>query len=383
MSEAPADDAEARRRWQLVLGQEAKQRDGTPMAVDWSEGDEQLSAVLDFLFDREYDNRPGNLRDRSGDRGASALSVPGWLAKVRDLFPKSTAESLTRLALERYELTEILADKETLETVEPSVELLRALLAVRSAIPSDLLDAARRLVRKVADELRDKLEINVRRHFTGIRQPRSSSPIKIAKNFDVARTIRKNLQHYRPEEAALFVERTYFFSRVHRQNPWDIILLVDQSGSMVDSLIHSAVLAGIFRALPMLKTRLAVFDTEVVDLSEEVGDPVEVLMQVQLGGGTDIGQAVRYAETLVANPRKTIVVLITDFYEGGSTSDLLAATERLVASGVTMLGLAALDDRADPAYDKDLARRLAKRGMHLAALTPDRLAEWVAKRVRG
>jgi Mg-chelatase subunit ChlD len=178
------------------------------------------------------------------------------------------------------------------------------------------------------------------------------------------------------------LEKPLFYSRVHRQNPWDLFLVVDQSGSMVDSLIHSAVLVGIFQSLPMLRTRLIVFDTSVVDLTDQVGDPVELLLRVQLGGGTDIGQAVRFVDPFIARPKETMVVLITDFFEGADPKILMEQVARLAQHGVTLLGLAALDDRADPAYNKDLAKQLVKRGMHVAAMTPDHLAQWVAERVK-
>jgi Mg-chelatase subunit ChlD len=259
---------------------------------------------------------------------------------------------------------------------------LRSILAVRSIVPSRLLDAVRRIIRKVVAELREKLEIKVRQHFSGGADRRSPNALKLARNFDVVRTIRRNLKHFQPKESRLVLERPYFFSRIHRQNPWDLFLLVDQSGSMVDSLIHAAVLAGIFQNLRMLRTRLIAFDTSVVDFSDQIGDPVELLLRVQLGGGTDIGQALAYVDPLLTRPKETMVVLITDFYEGGDEKRLLDRIARLVQHGVTALGLAALDDRAEPAYNRDLAKKLAKRGMSIAAMTPDRLAEWVAERIR-
>jgi Mg-chelatase subunit ChlD len=370
---------ERRRRWRLILGPDS-QRNDQPSFL--TEQDAQIDQVLGYLFDREHDGSGGHRRDRIGTLDPSSLHVPQWLVMVRDLFPRSTAESLTKLALERYKLTAILADEETLQKIEPNIDLLRSILAVRSIVPSRLLDAVRRIIRKVVAELREKLEIKVRQHFSGGADRRSPNALKLARNFDVVRTIRRNLKHFQPKESRLVLERPYFFSRIHRQNPWDLFLLVDQSGSMVDSLIHAAVLAGIFQNLRMLRTRLIAFDTSVVDFSDQIGDPVELLLRVQLGGGTDIGQALAYVDPLLTRPKETMVVLITDFYEGGDEKRLLDRIARLVQHGVTALGLAALDDRAEPAYNRDLAKKLAKRGMSIAAMTPDRLAEWVAERIR-
>ncbi len=376
-----ASDDEMRRRWRLVLGSESRSEGEPPI---WSAEDAQIDLALGFLFDREAGSGDGHRRDqkKDGSLDPSRLTVSHWLAKVRDLFPHSTAETLTRLALERYKLTEILADEKTLESITPDLDLLRAILSIRSVVPARLLEAVRKIIRKVIADLRDKLDVKVRRHFGGGADRRNPSPLKLARNFDVARTIRKNLRHFQPADQQLILERPLFFSRIHRQNPWDLFLVVDQSGSMVDSIIHSAVLAGIFQNLRMLRTRLIAFDTSIVDLTDQIGDPVELLLSVQLGGGTDIAQAVSYVDELIARPKETMVVLITDFYEGGDPKKLVDVCAKMAHHGVTLLGLAALDDRDTPAYNKDLARRLAKRGMHIAAMTPDRLAQWVAQRVR-
>jgi Mg-chelatase subunit ChlD len=288
-----------------------------------------------------------------------------------------------RLALDRYGLTEVLADENLIETIEPDINLLRALLATKGVVPGSVLAAVRRLVRRVADQLTEKLRIEVLSCFTGARNRAQRSRTPLAKNFDPWTTIRRNLKHYQIESQSLVIERAYFHSRLQRRTPWDLLLVVDQSGSMADSVIHSAVLAGIFGSLPMLRTRLILFDTAVVDLTEHARDPVEVLMRVQLGGGTDIAGALEYAASWVRNPRRTILVLVTDFYEGGTLDDLYAVAGRLVESGVTCLGLAALDERAEPAFERAVADRLARLGMQIAAMTPDRLADWVSRIVRG
>jgi Mg-chelatase subunit ChlD len=195
--------------------------------------------------------------------------------------------------------------------------------------------------------------------------------------------VRRNLANYDPDEQKLYIRTPFFFSRVRRQaDRWQVIVVVDESGSMVSSVIHAAVTAAIFVGIQSLKTHLVLFDTNIVDVTDHVGDPVETMMKVQLGGGTDIGNAMRYAAGLVENPRRTIIVLITDFFEGAPVDRLLGVTKSLVESGVTVLGLAALDDRADPSYDRGLAEQMTALGAHVGAMTPGELAEWVAKKVR-
>jgi uncharacterized protein with von Willebrand factor type A (vWA) domain len=208
--------------------------------------------------------------------------------------------------------------------------------------------------------------------------------MKVARNFDFRQTLAANLHRYDPQRRKLYVERPVFISRTKRHaEPWDIILLIDQSGSMVDSVIHSAVMAACLWQLPGMRTRLVAFDTAVVDLTADVSDPVELLMKVQLGGGTDIAKAVAYAQSLIANPSKSIVVLVSDFYEGGSEHELVRRVKALVESGAKVLGLAALDSKAEPNYDREMAARLVREGAQIGAMTPGQLAGWLAEKVQG
>jgi Mg-chelatase subunit ChlD len=202
--------------------------------------------------------------------------------------------------------------------------------------------------------------------------------MKVAQNLDWRSTIRRNLKNYDRDRKRMIVDEVRFFSRVTRRMPWTVILCIDQSGSMTESVIHSAVMAGILAGLPLVKVKLVVFDTAVVDLSGHVDDPVEVLMSVQLGGGTDIGQAMAYCERLVEDPLRTVLVLVSDFCEGASPARLLGTCKRLAEARVKLLGLAALDLNANPSYDRQMADRLAAIGMDIAALTPNQLAQWLA-----
>jgi Mg-chelatase subunit ChlD len=248
---------------------------------------------------------------------------------------------------------------------------------------AQVLEMARVLVRRVIEQLMEKMSRPLQQPFLGAMDRNRRSSLKIAKNFDAETTIRRNLQHYDPEAKRLYIRTPYFHSRVRRHvDRWQIIVLVDESGSMADSVIHSAVTAAIFFGIKSIRTHLVLFDTEVVDVTEHCSDPVETVMKVQLGGGTDIGRALAYAAGLVDNPRRTIVILITDFYEGAPADRLLATAKKLIESGVTLLGLAALDDRAEPNYDRAMAERFVALGAHVGAMTPGELAEWVAQKVR-
>ncbi len=368
-------------RWRLVLGSGTEDLlGGLP-----NEATEAQDALLGFLYDREYGSgrnvRQGGSRPGSLDE--SQLTVPDWINQVHELFPRKTIERLEKDALERYQLEEMVTNPDLLSRAQPSPTLLKAVLRTKHLMNQEVLAMARKLVRKVIEELLERLARQVQSPFVGAVDRRRRSFLKIAKNFDVETTIRRNLRHYDPENRRLCIRTPYFYSRVRRQvDKWQIIILVDESGSMLDSVIHAAVTASIFFGIKTLRTHLVVFDTSVVDLTADCSDPVETLMKVQLGGGTDIGQAVAYAATLVENPRRTIVVLITDFYEGAPVQRLFNATRQLVESGVTFLGLAALDESANPTYDREVAGRMVQLGAHVAAMTPGELADWVAEKVR-
>ncbi|MFF9350557.1 VWA domain-containing protein [Streptomyces sp. NPDC014734] len=368
-------------RWRLLLGSAAERHTGPP-----SPAAAGRDAALDWLYGRDPDLARRGVRrsgttPRTGGDGPSALTTIDWLDDIHRLFPKETVERLERDAVERYAIQEIVTDPAVLERVEPSPTLLRAVLRTKHLMNPEVLRLARRIVESVVAQLLARLRPEVRRALHGNRSHRPSR-IPLARDFDFRRTVRANLAHYQPAERRLLIERAHFRSRSQRRmTQWQLILLVDQSGSMAGSVIHSAVTAACLWGLPGLKTHLVAFDTQVVDLTAEVTDPVELLMRVQLGGGTDIARAVQYAAGLVENPRRTIVALVTDFYEGGDPYRLVRTVRALVEQGSTVLGLAALDEDADPYYDRQLAGRLADAGAHVGAMTPGHLAEFVAERL--
>lgn len=360
-------------RWRLVLGEPAgdlARLGGEAAAMD---------AALAWLYGRDPELVERGVRGAGG--GDSMVTPVDWLDDVHRLFPKETVERLERDAVERYDIHEIVTDPEVLARVEPNPALLRAVLRTKHLMNPEVLVLARRIVAAVVRELMARLATEVRHGLTGTRVRRPSN-FRQARDFDFRGTVRANLAHYQPDSRRLLIERPRFTSRGRRDTqPWQLVLLVDQSGSMVESMIHSAVTAACLWGVPGLRTHLITFDTNVVDLTSEVTDPVELLMRVQLGGGTDIARAVRYGADLVDAPRRAIVVIVSDFYEGGDAGALVRTVTGLSGQGTHVLCLAALDGTADPAYNRELGARLADAGAHVGAMTPGHLAEFVAERI--
>jgi uncharacterized protein with von Willebrand factor type A (vWA) domain len=299
-------------RWRLILGQPAEScLGGRGLSAEGQARD----AALDWLYGRDEDLAERGVRrggtKREGGTESSQLTTVDWLNDIAELFPKKTVERLERDAIERYQIDDIVTDPAALARIEPNASLLKAVLKTKHLMNPEVLALARKIVAAVVEDLMRRLATEVRSAFTGTRSRRPSR-FKQARNFDVRRTIRGNLAHYEPEEKKLYIENAHFFSRTRRHiDRWQVILLVDQSGSMVSSVIHAAVTAACLWGLPGVRTHLVAFDTAVVDLTQDVDDPVELLMKVQLGGGTDIAQAVQYAIDLVDNPRRAVVVLIS------------------------------------------------------------------------
>ncbi|OYN90512.1 VWA domain-containing protein [Parenemella sanctibonifatiensis] len=362
-------NAERLRRWRLVLGE------GSESLGELDERSSAQSAALGFLYDRESTGR--------GGRGASTLTTPEWINQIRDLFSADTVETLQADALERYEIHDLVTDLDTLGKIQPSESLLQAILSTKHLMDPEVLTAARTIVAKVVEDLLARLKREIRQSVLGKRDPQRRSQHKVAANFDPKRTIRANLKNVDPATGKLVIAEPIFLARTRADNQkWQTILVVDQSGSMLDSVIHSAVTAAIFHAIDALTSHLIVFDTQVVDLTSDVMDPVETLMQVQLGGGTDIARAMTYAAGLVREPRRTMVILITDLYEGGSVHQLRAVVKRLVADGATVLVLGALNHNGHATYDRVEGKRLADLGAQVGAMTPLQLAEWVGERIQ-
>jgi Mg-chelatase subunit ChlD len=372
-------------RWRLLLGDAAQATLGAGAGqVALSAEAQAMDRALEWLYGRDAgkDGRDVMSRERSADLSASALSVPEWINQIHTLFPKETIERLERDAVERYKINELVTSAEVLRRVQPSQALLEAVLHTKHLMNPEVLALARDLVAAVVRQLIEALAVELQQAFSGVRNRRQHTRFASARNFDAAATLRANLKHFDPDSRRLVIERALFNSRSTRHlERWQIILVVDQSGSMVSSVIHSAVTAACLSNLPGIATHLLAFDTEVVDLTDERSDPVELLMKVQLGGGTDIQKAMRYAADLIEAPRRAIVVLISDFFEGAAPQYLVRIVRELSAQGTRVLGLAALDQEAVPAFDRNMAAQLVEAGAEVGAMTPGQLARWLAEKL--
>jgi Mg-chelatase subunit ChlD len=360
-------DDERLRRWRLVLGEAA---DSTMPSLLGE--DQRLDQVLAALYDAE----------RTGGLGASAPGVARWLGDIRAYFPSSVVRVMQQDALERLQLKQLLLEPELLADVEPDIHLVTTLVSLARVIPARTRETARWVVQRVVDDIEHRLAEPLRQAVHGAlsRSLRNRRPR--LREIDWPRTVHANLKHYVAAQRTVIPERLVGYGR-KRQRLKDVIIAIDQSGSMAESVVHASVLGAVMASLPAVSTRLVVFDTNVVDMTDALDDPVELLFGVQLGGGTDIARAVDYCASLVARPTDTVMVLISDLFEGGVKDRLLARVASLVASGVRFVVLLALSDSGRPAYDHQLAAALVELGVPAFACTPDLFPDLMAAALSG
>lgn len=372
--EAPAgaDASERLRRWRLVLGGGAA--DGTGRAL--TSRDAAMDAALAALYQaRERGEERGS---RSGGLGSSAPSVARWLQDVREYFPSSVVQVMQADAIDRLDLRRLLLEPEMLEAVEPDVHLVGTLLALKNALPERARETARAVVRKVVAELEARLRQRTTSAVRGAldRSARTSRPRH--HEIDWNRTIRANLRHYQAEHRTIVPERLVGYGRTQRAVQRDVVLCIDQSGSMASSVVYASVFGAVLASMRTLRTSLVVFDTAVVDLTEQLDDPVDVLFGTQLGGGTDINRAIAYCQGLVTRPQESIFVLVSDLYEGGVRDEMLRRVAQLTAQGTQVVVLLALSDDGAPSFDRENAAALAALGVPAFACTPDVFPDVIA-----
>ena len=357
---------DAARRWRLVLGGE--EADGT--GVQLGGPDLQMDRALQALYDS---NRDGGL-------GSSSPGVARWLGDIRTYFPSSVVQVMQHDAIERLSLKRLLTEPEMLQSLQPDVHLAATLIALSSAIPARTRDTARAVVRRVVDDVLERLATTTRQTVSGAlaRSARTRRPRH--GDIDWRRTIGANLRHYQPQLRTVIPEVLIGFGR-RRPAMRHVVLCIDQSGSMAPSIVYSAIFGAVLASLPALTTSLVVFDTAVVDLTDQLADPVDLLFSTRLGGGTDINRAVAYCEGLIRVPHDTIFVLISDLFEGGVEEELLHRAASLAASGVQFVALLALSDEGAPAFNAPLAASLAALGVPAFACTPDKFPELLAAAV--
>jgi Mg-chelatase subunit ChlD len=351
------------RKWRMILG--GGQNDGTSTSL--GDVDLQIDRTLEALYDS----------DKQGGLGASSPNVSRWLGDIRTYFPNTVVKVMQQDAIKRLNLTSMLLEKEMLENVEPDVHLVATLMTLSRVIPSKTKDTARQVVRKVVDELIKKLAQPTQQAIMGSlnRSSRNRRPRHNEINWHV--TILKNLKHYLPEYKTIIPETRIGYGK-RRRSLKDVILCLDQSGSMGTSVIYSGIFGAVMASLPAIQTKMVVFDTNVADLTEELDDPVELLFGVQLGGGTDINRALTYCQQIVQKPTDTILVLITDLYEGGNPAEMRKRAKALVEAGVQVIVLLALNDDGAPGYDHNNAEYMATLGIPVFACTPDKFPDLMA-----
>ena len=373
--------AERLRRWRLVLGGSGDS-DGT--GCELSGADAAMDRTLQALYgsDGPGGSGAGSGRQRSGERtgglGASAPQVARWLGDIRTYFPTPVVQVMQRDAIERLNLSALMLEPEMLEAVEPDVHLVGTLLSLKAAMPETSKETARAVVRKVVSELEKKLAARTRSTLTGALDRSAKVHRPRHRDIDWDRTIRANLKNYLPEYRTVVPERLIGHGRASRGVKKDVVLCIDQSGSMAASVVHASVFGAVLASMRSLNTRLVAFDTSVVDLTEELDDPVDVLFGTQLGGGTDINRALAYCQSHITRPAETVVILISDLYEGGIRDEMLKRVAQMKAAGVQFVALLALSDDGAPAYDRSHASALAALGAPAFACTPDHFPEVMA-----
>ncbi len=367
------DTDERNRRWRLILGEHAQSAAGTTDGLDaaLSEEDRHMDQVLQALYDS----------DRKAGLGSSSPNVNRWLGDIRTYFPASVVKVLQKDALDRLNLTQMLFQKETLETIVPDVHLVSTLISLKNVIPAKTKETARKVVRQVVRDLEQRLRNPLRQAVQGALHRATRTTRPKANEIDWHRTIRKNLRNYQPEPKTIIADKLVGYGR-RQSSLRDISLCIDQSGSMAASVVYSSIFAAVLASMRAVNTRLVLFDTAVVDLSEMLSDPVDVLFGTQLGGGTDINRALTYCQQLVTRPAQTIMVLVSDLFEGGDKAQMVQRAAELTRQGVTVIGLLALSDQGAPSYDESLAAQLASLGIPCFACTPDQFPGLMATAIQ-
>ncbi|WP_017607438.1 vWA domain-containing protein [Nocardiopsis xinjiangensis] len=373
------EETERARRWRLVLGE-----DGPETAL--SSTDQGMDSALAALYDRSGPGggESGGTSERSGGLGPSVPRVNRWLGDIRTYFPSSVVRIMQKDAMDRLGLHRMLLEPELMEAVEPDVHLVGTLLSLNSVMPDRARESARAVVRRVVDDLERRLAQRTRSLVQGAidRSTRTHRPRRVA-DIDWNATIRRNLAHYLPEHRTVVPRTLVGHGRRSRGVHKDVVLAVDQSGSMAESVVYASVFGAVLASMRSVSTSLVAFDTAVADLTDHLSDPVEVLFGTQLGGGTDINRAIGYCQGLITRPTESTFVLVSDLCEGGVREQMLRRVAQMKAAGTQVVVLLALSDEGAPFYDHGNAVALAELGVPAFACTPEAFPELMAAALRG
>lgn len=374
------DEKERLRRWRLVLGGAAEGDEGAQagagegIGISLSGNDLGMDGVLEALYDADKSNV---------GMGGSMPRVNRWLGDIRTYFPSSVVRVMQKDAFERLNLKRMLLEPEMLEQVDPDIHLITTLLSLSKVIPEKTKDTARRVVRQVVEELEQKLAYQTVQAIRGSLNRAMRNYRPRPNEIDWDRTIRANLKNYLPERKTVIAERLVGYGHKHKRSSLrDIVLCVDQSGSMATSVVYSGIFGSVLASIRAITTRMVVYDTSVVDLTEDLKDPVDLLFGTQLGGGNDTPRALAYCQHIITRPHETILVLISDLYEGSLSEQMLRRAAELIAGGVQMICLLALDDRGTPSFDHENAARMAQLGIPVFSCTPDLFPDMMAAAIQ-
>jgi hypothetical protein len=372
------------RRWRLILGSDVEDKFLSMGGDTLNDRSSIMDQALAAIYDKTTQGSAAKGAPRSAGLGKSAPVLAKWLGDIRRMFPSDVVSIIQQDAIERKGLRQLLLEPETLETIKPDISMVGTLMALKGQIPEKAKESARQLVKAVVEDIMRRMEQDLRRAVTGALNKKEHSPLPNVSAIDWKRTIRRNLKNYDPDSRRIIPEKFWFYQRARKSKDWTVILDIDQSGSMAESIIYSSVMGSIFASMPALDTHVIAFDTEVVDLTEMCRlDPVDMLFGIQLGGGTNINKSVEYCQQLITEPRKTLFILISDLYEGGVAAGLLRRLDEIRSSGCKAFVLLALSDSGVPSYDEALGKKISALGIPSFACSPDRLPELVEGALKG
>ena len=383
-------------KWRLILGKKSEAHNQSfqlPGLKDAGLGLGASSNEVEIIDDLEdclsflYDDSVGGAASRAAGLGASSphvhVNLNSWLSKIRKLFSTETVAFVQKEAIEKKNLKSLLFEPESLQQLDRNIDLITTLINYKHLVPDKVKALAREIIKEIVENIQRRLENDVRMAVLSATRKNTHSPVRVLRNIDWKRTIRTNLKHYNLQYQRLIPERFYFWGNQRKHREWQVILLMDQSGSMGNSLVYSSIMASIFASINTLKTNLVFFDTEVVDMTDVLSDPVDLIFGARLGGGTDINKAVLYGISLIEQPEKTIFILISDLFEGGVEERLKASMQFLVESRVRSLCILALDDSGRPSFNQPLAKTFSNMGVRSFACSPPQLAEVLECIIKG
>ena len=371
-------------RWRLILGKNSEDPLQSSGDASLKGEQQQLDDALGALYENSSLPKRKKKSDNYADLGESAPNLAKWLADIREYFTEDVVSVIQKDAIKRKGLDQLLYEPELLKEVEPDLNLVSILMSLKEQVPEASKEAVREIVRRVVEKIKESLEDDIRRSVSGTVNRFQQSHNSQLKNLNWKKTIEKNLKHWQAETRQIIPEKVFFHSNSQKTNNWTVIVNLDQSGSMAESVIYGAVIGSIFATLPALETRVVAFDTSVVDLTEECGDhPVDMLLGIQLGGGTNINKSIRYSEQFIHTPAQTVFILISDLFEAGNESAMLNRVRNLTESGVKFICLLSLSDSGVPFYNAGLARQLNEFGVPCFGCTPNKIPELIQKALSG